>query len=415
MNELSADAPVFIVGAPRTGSSFVCEALIRGGGLVGGAEGHILPLLADLDHQIAGYYQLMRNMGMLAIPENTVAQIDEAELRNKVSEVFVSYYEKIYGEGRWVDKTVNIGMIFALPILLKIFPQARVIYLTRHGVRNVLSAAKYFDVSFEEGCRNWSQCSDAWGRMSEMLPLDKVLWIEHEQLLESPTESAGLIANHLSLSAEARKELLRFMVTSACEWRGNTESGITLESSKLTDEQRAAFLEICGEQMVRQGYYSRPELESLCKRYCRSDDHVVRLETAKVLQSEDSIFVEVREGRLYMVPGKAGATIVMFEQLAIAGRDRLSMNIGVDSPYSQWVRLEIIGIDCNNGAVLINGQFELAALDHKAVALEIKPDVREMDLMVRVVQSRKARSNDSGWSYMEDLRVNCSGETACVV
>ena len=91
-NLIAAEAPVFIVGAPRTGSSFVCDALIRGAGLIGGAEGHILPLLSDLDQQIAGYYKLMDNMGMLAIPENTIAQIDEMDMRNKVAGIFKMYY-----------------------------------------------------------------------------------------------------------------------------------------------------------------------------------------------------------------------------------------------------------------------------------------------------------------------------------
>lgn len=126
-------------------------------------------------------------MGMLAIPENTIAQIDEMELRGKIAQVFISYYENIYGKGRWVDKTVNIGMIFALPMLLKIFPQARVIYLTRNGVNNVTSAIKYFDVDFEVACRNWSQCGDAWDRIYEILPQNKVLWIEHEQLMDIGT------------------------------------------------------------------------------------------------------------------------------------------------------------------------------------------------------------------------------------
>lgn len=400
------DAPVFIVGAPRTGSSFVCDALIRGAGLVGGAEGHILPLLADLDNQIEGYYQLMRDMGMLAIPENTVAQIGEMDLRGKVAEVFRSYYEKIYGKGRWVDKTVNVGMLESLPILLKIFPNSRVIYLNRNGIRNVISAVKYFGVSFEECCRNWAQCGEAWERVRTKLPQDWIVEIEHEQLVETPSEVVSLLAKHLLLSSEERKELLHFMVVATCEWENSPKAEITLETARWADDQRAMFIKICGNQMVRQGYWSGPELDALHSQYCRPDIYEVSPSAAKVLQAESADFVAVREGQLCLVPGKSGATVVMFEQLDVTGMSVLSMCIGVSSACSQGVRLEFIGIDYSNGELIMSAQFELTALQQQEIALEIKPHTEQLDLMIRVMCGHEAQKNDHSWSFVRDILVH---------
>lgn len=398
--------PVFIVGAPRTGSSFVCEALIRGAGLVGGAEGHILPLLADLAAQVAGYYQLMRNMGMLAIPENTVAQIDEMDLRGKVAEIFRLYYQNIYGTGRWVDKTVNVGMIEALPKLLEVFPHSRVIYLKRNGIRNVISAAKYFGVSLEICCRDWAQCGEAWERVRTRLPQDRIVEIEHEQLVETPSEVAGLLAKHLLLSSEAKKELLRFMVIAACEWQSTTKVEFTLETAEWADDQRAMFIKICGNQMVRQGYWSEPELGAFRSRYSRSDINEISPGAAKVLQAERAEFVDIREGALRLAPGKSGATVVMFEQLDVAGMSLLSMCIGVINPYSQGVRFEFIGIDCSNGELVASRQFEVAALQQQDIALEIKPHTEQLDLMIRVVRGRDARKNDHSWCLVRDVRLS---------
>ncbi|WP_411725440.1 sulfotransferase family protein [Methyloglobulus sp.] len=403
---LDRNQPVFIVGAPRTGSSFVCEALIRGAGLVGGAEGHILPLLVDLDAQVAGYYQLMRNMGMLAIPGNTVAQIDEMDLRGKVAEIFRLYYQNIYGTGRWVDKTVNVGMIEALPRLLEIFPHSRVIYLKRNGIRNVISAVKYFDVDFEQCCRNWAQCGEAWGRIRTGLPQERIVEIEHEQLVETPSEVAGLLAKHLLLSSEARKELLRFMVIAACEWKSSTNAEFTLETAGWADDQRAMFIKICGNQMVRQGYLSELELDAFRSRYRRSDRYEISPSAAKVLQAESAYSVAVREGQLWLVPGRSGATVVMFEQLDVAGMSVLSMCIGVSSPISQGVRFEFIGIDCSNGELVTSRQFELAALQQQDIVLEIKPHTEQLDLVIRVVRGRDARKNDHSWSFVKDVLVS---------
>ena len=400
---LDHNQPVFIVGAPRTGSSFVCEALIRGAGLVGGAEGHILPLLADLDHQVAGYYQLMRNIGMLAISENTVAQIDEMDLRTKIAEIFLAYYKKIYGEGRWVDKTVNLGMIEALPRLMEIFPQARVVYLTRNGVRNVISAAKYFGASIEVCCRDWAQCGEAWERIRPKLPQDSIVEIEHEQLVETPSEVAALLAKHLILSGVAKKELLRFMVIAACEWQNSTKAEFTLERMGWEDDQRAMFIKICGNQMVRQGYFSESELDAFRSQHCRSDRYKISPSAVKVLQAESADFVVVREGQLWLVPGRSGATVVMFEQLDVAGMSVLSMCIGVSSPYSQGVRLEFIGVDCRNGELATSGQFELAALQQQDIALKIKSNTEQLDLMIRVVRGRDAQNNDHSWGFVRDV------------
>lgn len=423
------EQPVFIVGAPRTGSSFVCSALVDGAGLMGGAEGHILPLLADMSKQISGYYQLMQKMGMLDIRENTVAQIGQADLRDKIAGVFAAYYQDIYGRsgwwagvfssyfkniyekrGRWVDKTVNKRMIEALPLLLTVFPQARVIYLTRNGVRNVLSASKYFKVGFEEACRNWTQCGETWDAVADRLQPEKVLWIEHESLTERPAQVADMLAKHLDLVGAARESLLRFMVTKACEWVSATDAAISFENANLNPSQRAMFLQLCGEQMVKQGYFTRDALEALRLRHPRQVETGIALETVRVLRAEEPFFAEVHGDKLDIVPGKFGATLVMFEQVDLRGAVSLRASIGVSSPYSEGVRLEFIGMDCVDGTIVLQGQFELSALEARHIELILARNGGNMDLLIRAVQGKAAKTNDHSWAYVERMHLRREDE-----
>lgn len=55
----------------------------------------MFPLMADLDQHMAGYYLLVRNIGMLDISENTVKRIDKMDLRGWRAGLFRSYYETL--------------------------------------------------------------------------------------------------------------------------------------------------------------------------------------------------------------------------------------------------------------------------------------------------------------------------------
>ena len=356
-----------------------------------------------MSKQIAGYYHLMQKMGMLDIHENTVAQIDQADLRDNIAGVFTAYYKNIYEGRRWVDKTVNKKMIEALPLLLTVFPQARVIYLTRNGVRNVLSASKYFKVGFEEACRNWTQCGESWDAVADGLQPEKVLWIEHESLTERPTEVAGRLAEHLDLVGVARDGLRRFMVTKAREWVSATDPAISFENADLSSSQRAMFLRLCGEQMVKQGYFPRDALEALRLRHPWRVEMGVALETMQVLCAEEPFFTQVHGDKLSIVPGKFGATLVMFGQVDLTEAVSLRASIGVSSPYSEGVRLEFIGIDCADGAIVLQGQFELLALEARHIELTLARRGCSMDLLIRAVQGGAAKTNDHSWAYVESM------------
>ena len=409
------ESPVFIVGAPRTGSSFVCDALVRGAGLIGGAEGHVLPLLATLAEQISGYYKLMQHIGMLGISQNTIAHVNADTLTHSVTEIFNSHYHRIYGIGRWVDKTVNVEMIRSLPTLLDIFPEARVIYLTRNGLHNILSAMKYFGSDFGSACRNWTQCGEAWDIASRKLPAGCAVHIEHEDLIQRPTEVATSLAHHLSLPHDAQSRLLQVMVTSACAWQTATDVSIRFDDPHFDADRRRLFLKVCGEQMVRQRYWTGDELNQLRAIHTSLPLPHVSPSVAQVLLAEDPIFVTLGADRLDIAPGKHNATMVLLSHLDVAHARSLRATIGVSSPYSQGVRLEFVGLSNATGAIVLQGQYELAALENRSVELPLlHHDITSMDLLIRVSIGHTATTNDHSWAFIENMhfqQVPCNSDT----
>jgi hypothetical protein len=401
----ACDEPVFMVGAPRTASSFLCSALIEFGGFAGSSEGHILPLLNALDGHVLGYYALMRKQGLLDIPENSIAKIPLHAMRHAILDVFRNYSAVMFGSSRWIDKTVNVEMIEALPFLMEAWPRARVVFLARSGISNVLSATAYFKVGFEECCVNWVRCCEAWDRTRPQLIPDHVMEISHEDLLQSPERTAQSLAAWLSLSSASSGELIGGIERAVRDWSRGRSVPVSVEDTAWSAADRRTFLRICGEQMVAQGYMTEAGLTSQRKAYEDLDERPLPGASARVLIVDQPDFFRVERESVYVVPGRKSAALVEYENIAASGFRSLRGTLEVTHQNSQGVRFEFIGVCQRSGDIVLKGTFEIAALERRDFTLPFDRECEVMDLLLRVVCGAAASTNDYSWGCLSNLRL----------
>lgn len=396
--------PVFIVGAPRTASSFLCSALISHGGLLGHSEGHILPLAADLDRHVRGYYAHLRSQGLLGIDGTTVDKVNESAVRLGVKALFDQFQSTFFGGGRWVDKTVNTEMIEALPYLMAAWPESRVINLNRNGISNVQSAIKYFNVGFEECCDNWANCGDTWHRSKPLLVSERVLELEQEQFLNDPAGTARTVAHFLALDDDREEGFTAHFVESAKTWlvpgRNLTPD---LGQTGWSSAQCRYFLLSCGKEMLRQGYYTESQYSELRHRYSDSATPNIDLTGFAALAVDAPEYFQCREDIVYVVPGRKRAAVLSYDELRCEGRSRLEGVLGVIHHASDGVRFEFVGACSKTGRIALSGQIEVAALEQIPFALDIQPGTASIDLVVRVCRGINAASNDYSWGAIRDL------------
>lgn len=409
------DDPVFIVGAPRTSSSFWLTALVECCELVGSSEGHLLELLDSLDDKVVGFYAQKRAQGLLAIPDNMLSKVPEHSMRHAILDVFRNYFAQQHGDNRWVDKTVNAAMILALPYLMVAWPRARIIYLKRSGIGNVQSAINYFQVSFETACRNWARCGEVWERTRELLPTDSFIEVEHSELLSSPAEVAGRVASHLGFSHYQREVLADYVVQKATVWRDKRGGDSTFVSSDWSQNQRREFLRICGDQMLAQGYFD--EFQLITYRSQNADDSVIPISpaTARVLQVDDHRYCQFDGDSIYVVPGRNNATLILFENIHASGQDQLEVELEIVHPESQGIRFEFVGFCRSSGELVLHARKELLKDERALLSVKFYKESNQIDLLLRVVTGSTAETNDYSWGCVRNLRLSAQAPTVMSV
>lgn len=397
--------PVFIVGAPRTSSSFWLTALVKAADLRGLSEGHLLPLLSHLDHKVVGYYALLDQMGMLSIQQNVVARVPESSIRENLLNIFANYYSMLFGNHRWVDKTVNAEMIMALPYLLSAWPEAKIIYLKRSAITNVQSAMNYFKVDFEEACRNWTRCGELWSGVRPKLPKDCFIEIEHNELLAAPEKTAHRVSDLLALSNEAQYRLAEYVKDAAEAWqqrRGDRDDNVI---ENWTHEQKNLFYRLCGHQLVAQGYLKEIERQLLLKEFYDANVIAIRPADVKILRVDRPDFCHVKTDSIHVIPGRQTAALLYFEALPSVGMKRLEAHLEITHPESQGVRFEFTGTCANTGAIIIHGRFELIAMEKRTVSADFTDASDKINLLIRVTNGAQAHTNDYSHCRISDLQL----------
>jgi hypothetical protein len=240
---------VFIVGAPRSGTSILVFALKDVFGLPGYGESHVMPAFQRMIHHLRAYTN-----GFAGIPDPIMLKkLNRPELERYLFDYIRGFYGKSFPEGSWIDKTPTGEAVFGLPLIEAVFPTARLIATKRNGIEVVVSHLKKFNSSFDEACHSWLNAMK--GLVHARDGCKNLLEVDQFELSNNTREISQKIAAHLG--AEARADRLADYLGSHQVERSSTHDSknrLRLADTSWSVAEREKFRALCGEMMASFGY-----------------------------------------------------------------------------------------------------------------------------------------------------------------
>ncbi|QDL91273.1 sulfotransferase [Paroceanicella profunda] len=247
---------VFILGAHRSGTSKLAAYFKEVLGFRGYAEGHIYRLVP---HLMQGNRAIQKS-----IPENAF-EINRIGKRTIIDHLVLSLDALIsehHHHEDYYDKTPGFQMLDAAPALHRCLPEARFIHVHRNGIENVASNLRNWERrGFKDACGMWQSALDAWFRVKDRIA-DRCYEIEMDALKTDSWRIHQEICAHLALENRwSRDEIEAYFGA------GSSTSTVPLapprapllEDMDWSPAQKALFVETCGENMRRCGYWTAAE------------------------------------------------------------------------------------------------------------------------------------------------------------
>ncbi|MGJ4927602.1 sulfotransferase family protein [Bradyrhizobium sp. HKCCYLS2038] len=240
---------VFIVGAPRSGTSILLFALKDVFGLPGFGESHVMPAFQRMVHHLRAYVNSLEGS-----PDPIMLKrLDRIELEQHVFAYIRHFYAAQFPQGRWVDKTPTGEAVFGLPLIESIFPGSRLIATKRNGIEVIVSHQKKFKSTFEEACQSWLSAMQ--GLLHARQGCQNLLEVDQFDLLNNSVEVANKVASHLGFESRADR-LSQYFLTHRVE-RSSTYDGsskLRLADTSWSAADQEKFKSMCGSMMLEFGY-----------------------------------------------------------------------------------------------------------------------------------------------------------------
>jgi hypothetical protein len=246
--------PVFVLGSARSGTTAMMTALRASGRYAGYNEGHLLSLALRLEQAVQNHYA--RSKRDSAPGMNTlVAHIEAQVMQDAVQAGFVELMRATFPTGFWLDKTPGPDMIRAAPLMLRIWPEARFIFMKRHPVDNIESRRRKFPtIGFRDHCRLWADSMTSWHGVRDLVA-EVSLEVDQAELAASPDQVAERVGGMLNLSPPESSRMLAAFRTERPQKTGHDPAGhLTPDQVTWTPDQRAIFAEICTDAAALFGY-----------------------------------------------------------------------------------------------------------------------------------------------------------------
>ncbi len=157
--------PVFILGAHRSGTTAMCQALRTCPSMFGWEEGQVFPaLVASLALFHERWQRSLAELWDLHL--FAAGQLDVYSLLNgvlrSVDDTHAAWCSE-RGALRWVDKTPILEAVLMVGFLRHVYPKARFIFMVRHPVTNALSnVRKFSEKTIWSATRYWSDMITSW-------------------------------------------------------------------------------------------------------------------------------------------------------------------------------------------------------------------------------------------------------------
>lgn len=237
--------PVFILGFPRSGTTAMARAVCTDPEFFGARyEGHFVYLFRDALDRVS--------RGAVNPASIVMREENRTLLQNSIANGIDNFIRAVYGrqDGRWIDKTPDIAQIRALPVINRLFPGARYIFLFRgvlDAVRsNIANWPQNRDV--ESLARRWKECQETWRAFRETI--DEAAWLEVDQriMVRKAAHYTPGLAKLLGISEDRASGITGYLLENRTV---NTPSGklaIAYKKVTISDDERTRVLEIAGEE-----------------------------------------------------------------------------------------------------------------------------------------------------------------------
>lgn len=253
---LSVPAVTFIVGSPRSGTTVVGNAVQDAYKVKSHGESHISELFEQL---LSTATQFVTKSAAARSKGTLTHAVSNVHMQSLLLENLRQLQRDVYGNDIVIDKTPGGPMIAALPMLLKVYPQAKVIYCKRRAIENVASRLKKFPkVSFTAHCKQWRNTHHQWNSIKNDIikTHNRKNWfcVIEQYLLETQVEVESLkVARLLGFDAEQKKHFTGYFKHNSPQ-RTSAAGAMSLDGINWSEDQKSTFMTICGKEMIRQKY-----------------------------------------------------------------------------------------------------------------------------------------------------------------
>lgn len=205
------DRLIFLIGAPRSGTTLLARMLASHSLIHGRAEPHLVTPLAHL-----GYFGSVQKapydpFNVQQAIQEVVAEIPRGEAG--YLDALRAYADSIYaqlmdaapaGKRFFLDKTPAYALV--LPFLTKLYPRAKYVVLTRHPLAVLSSYAEsFFDGDYEVALRHNPILQRYVPELTRLVREQTVphVWVKYEELVKEPEAEFRRVCEHLGIPFEA--------------------------------------------------------------------------------------------------------------------------------------------------------------------------------------------------------------------
>jgi hypothetical protein len=205
------DRLIFLIGAPRSGTTLLARMLSAHSLIYGRAEPHLITPIAHLGYfgnvQKAPYDPLNAEQAV----KEVVAEIPRGE--DGYLDALRAYADSLYGQmmerapaGKrfFLDKTPAYALV--LPFLGKLYPRARYVVLTRHPLAILTSYVEsFFDGDYQVAIAHNPVLQRYVPVLAAMVRSQALphVWVKYEELVKDPETHFRRVCEHLGVPFEA--------------------------------------------------------------------------------------------------------------------------------------------------------------------------------------------------------------------
>ncbi|MEJ3745114.1 sulfotransferase [Actinomycetes bacterium KLBMP 9797] len=172
-----ADAPIFLVGCERSGTTMLRLVLDSHSRVSCGPETRFLP---DLERVVGRDWERLARFGF-----------ERDDWLRRIADFFGGIhadYARKRGKARWADKTPRYAM--ALPFIAEVFPDAQIVHVIRDGRDVVVSHRKRFGYWSAVKCVvKWPRVIRAARAAAQSLPAERYHELRYEEAVREPEKT----------------------------------------------------------------------------------------------------------------------------------------------------------------------------------------------------------------------------------